>query len=83
MPIGETAAAKEGERRIDFTSHQHEDQDRAETAAADRPLLQVHVLTVPGAQPQQEYRGDGDGYDDKGGGHLGARGTSRLAGSIR
>ena len=54
MPIGETAAAEEGEGRVDLASHQHEDQDRAETPAADRPLLQVHVFTVPGAQPQQE-----------------------------
>jgi hypothetical protein len=30
MPIGETAATEEGERRVDFASHQHEDQDRAE-----------------------------------------------------
>ena len=52
--------------------------------AADRPLLQVHVLPGAGAQPEQEGRQGGQRDDDKGGVHgrgPGAGGWARFAGS--
>ena len=83
MAVGVAAAAEEGEGRVDLARHQHEDQDGAEAAAADRPLLQVHVLAAPREQPQAQRAQDSAADDDERGVHGPGSVASRLAGSQR
>ena len=62
LAVSEAAAAEEGERGVDFPGQQHEHEDGTETAAADGPLLEVHVLAAAGekAEDQRQQRGGGD-----------------------
>src|SRR6185312_2289655 len=63
LAVSEAAAAQEGEGRVDLAGHQQEDEERAEAATADGPLLQVHVLAAACAQAQEQGEG-GDQEDD-------------------
>ena len=78
MAVGVTAAAQEGEGGVDFAGHQQEDEDGAEAAAADCPLLQVHVAPVAGPQTEHQCSKRGKGNDGEGGAHW-----RRFTGSVR
>jgi hypothetical protein len=62
LAVGEPAAAEKGEGGVDLTRHQQEHERGAETAAADGPLFETHVVTALGAQSeiQRECREEGD-----------------------
>jgi hypothetical protein len=60
--IRPAAGPQERERRVDLARHQQEDQDCAETAAGDRPLLQVHFSMDSRQKPDDGTQRD-DGED--------------------
>lgn len=66
MAVSGAVAAEESEGGVDLPGHQHEHQDRAEVAADNRPLLQVHVPPGTGAQPEQQGYQRNQGDDDEG-----------------
>ena len=78
LAVGEAAAAEEGEGRVDLAGHQQEDEDRAEAAAADGPLLQAHLLAAPRQEAERERQQRRGGDDDERAVH---GSSSRLAGS--
>ncbi len=64
LAVGPAASTEEGEGRVDLAGQQQEDEDRAESATAHRPLFEVHVPAPARAEPEQQ-RKEHDGEDDR------------------
>ena len=90
-PVRPAAAAEERERGVDLARHEQEHEHRAEAAAADGPLLEVHGAPAPRHHAEREREGEERAEDEERrahsgrscrGGRLSARASARRGGLV-
>ncbi len=80
-PVGKPGAAEEGEGGVDLAGQQQKDEDPAEAASADRPLLDIHGPAASRRDAQPECAQRPDSQQDQCGDH--GVGSCLFAGSSR